>query len=177
MSQKNPAETRAPVLVPVDFTPTSRRAVLRACEMASQRSLPVVLLHVVHEPADDPGLYARHRRNGLAQPLAEVAQDMLDGFLAELRAEQPYNKALSGATTKVVDGLPAGRIAEVADKLNAGTIVMGERTRSRMSRLLNGSVPRETMRITTRQVVMIPESDVGVGRTQPADALAVEARV
>ena len=164
------------MLVPVDFTPTSRRAALRACEMASRRSLPVVLLHVVHEPADDPGFYARHKRSNLARPLAEIAQDMLDGFLAELRAEQPYNQALSGATTKVVDGLPAGRIAEVADELDAGTIVMGEYARSWMSRLLNGSVSQETRRITTRPVVMITESDVGVGRTQPADALAVEAR-
>ncbi len=176
MNQKNPADTFPPVLVPVDFTPSSRPAALRACEMASRRSLPVVFLHVVHEPADEPGFYARHKRSGVTRPLDKMAQDMLDGFLAELRAEQPDNKALSEATTKIVDGLPAGRIAEVADQLDAGTIVMGEHARSRMSRLLTGSVSRETRRLTTRQVVLVPESDVDVGRTQPADALAVEAR-
>lgn len=176
MRQQKPAQIRPPVLVPVDFTPTSRRAALRACEMASRRSLPVVLLHVVHERADDPGFYARHRGNGVARPLVEIAQHMLDRFLADLCAEQPHNTALSGATTKVVDGLPASRIAEVADKLDAGTIVIGEHARSWMTRLMNGSVSRETRRITTRQVVVLTESDVGVGRTQPADALAVEAR-
>ena len=40
----------APILVPVDFSPTSEAALLWAADMAACKVTPLVILHVVHDP-------------------------------------------------------------------------------------------------------------------------------
>ena len=48
---------KAPILVPVDFSPCSRAALDLAAELGSALSAPLVVLHVVHDPGEAPGYY------------------------------------------------------------------------------------------------------------------------
>ena len=47
------------ILVPVDFSAFSEAALLKACELANCMNLPVVVLHVVHDPSELPGYYGK----------------------------------------------------------------------------------------------------------------------
>ena len=55
-----PAEDReAPILVAVDFSPGSDAAVHWAVDTALVFRAPLLVLHVVHDPADAPGYYSQ----------------------------------------------------------------------------------------------------------------------
>ena len=46
-----------PILVPVDFSRHSEAALLKACELAECSGNPILVLHVIHDPAEMPGYY------------------------------------------------------------------------------------------------------------------------
>ena len=59
---------KQPILVPVDFSPHSEAALVFATKLAALMKVPVIVLHVVHDPGDAPGFYASKRgKNGLAK--------------------------------------------------------------------------------------------------------------
>ena len=68
-----PAEQK--ILVPVDFSAYSEAALLMACEMARCMKLPLVILHVMHDPSVMPGYYAKmkkkknYHRKGLSKSI------------------------------------------------------------------------------------------------------------
>jgi len=143
-SKQTPRPERRPILVPVDFSSCSEAALLFAAHFAGCAQAPLVVLHVVHEPRHDPGFYRRgHADSTLMRPLEDVARDMLADFMAELDRHDSIRAALAGAGTRLVSGLPARRIQEVALREDAALIVMGSHGRTGLSRLTVGSVAAE----------------------------------
>jgi nucleotide-binding universal stress UspA family protein len=55
----NAKKSNKPILVPVDFSAHSKAALLKACELAGCTNDPVLVLHVIHDPADMPGYYGQ----------------------------------------------------------------------------------------------------------------------
>ena len=144
ISKQPPLSERRPILVPVDFSSCSEAALLFAAHFAGCAQAPLLVLHVVHEPRQDPGFYRRGRVNStLMRPLEDVARDMLADFMAELGKHDSIREALARAGTRLVSGLPARRIQEVALHEDAALIVMGSHGRSGLSRLAVGSVAAE----------------------------------
>ena len=86
ISRQEHARESRPVLVPVDFSSCSEAALLFAAHFASCAQAPLLVLHVVHEPGNEPGFYRRERHpdSALMRPLEDIARDMLAEFVAEL---------------------------------------------------------------------------------------------
>jgi nucleotide-binding universal stress UspA family protein len=106
---QNPNPENGPILVAVDFAPDSEAAVLWACDFAGCVDAAIVVLHVVHEPADAPGYYRKDEAD-LLRPMDDVAVDMLDQFLAKMAKTHPDLEALEHAEKVLVKGIPATRI-------------------------------------------------------------------
>jgi nucleotide-binding universal stress UspA family protein len=143
-----------PVLVAVDFSEDSRAAVLWASAFAARVGGRLVLLHVVHDPADQPGYYRSVGMKPL-QTMEQAATGMLDDFVARLKAEHPELAALHTAEHKLLSGLPPGRIAETAELLQAKLIVIGSRGMTGLPHLLQGSVSERVVELANGPVVVI----------------------
>jgi nucleotide-binding universal stress UspA family protein len=175
MSTDSPSDDNAvPLyLVPVDFSPAARTALLHAAALAAENGGRLLALHVLHEPPDRPGLYhrARGRRSGLA-PLEAGADALLQAFVASLRRERPELTALGRVETRLVDGLPAERILALADKLAVTAIILGRCRRSGLSRWIRGSVG-DRVRHRSRCPVMQVYPEPVATRVQPVPASPV----
>ena len=130
--------TRKPILVAIDFSPFSERALNWAARAARCFEAPLVVLHVVHDPESDPGYYRRSLpAEEPLQRLEEAASEMMDAFLERLREENPSLPA--ELDCRMVIGVPATRILEVGKEVDAQLIVMGSHGRTGLSHALLGS--------------------------------------
>lgn len=66
--------------------------------------------------------------------------------MTDMRKQHPDSAELATARVMAVSGLPATRIAEIARLTDASRIVMGGSGRSRLSKLLTGSVSDRVIR-------------------------------
>ncbi len=153
------AEGLPAVLVPVDFSERSRAAALFAAELIGSSPVSLRILHVLHESGDQAGFYRKHDGAGPGRPLRDVARDMLDGLVAELRSEHPGLNALQHASTLLVDGIPSSRIVEIAEREKPIMIVMGSHGRVGIRRLLNGSVAEHVVQQSLHPVVVVKDTD------------------
>jgi len=167
ISPESLANPNRPVLVAVDFSDDSRAALLWACAFIACAGGRLFVLHVVHDPADQPGYY-RNNHDRPPQPMERVAEGMLDDFLAGLQREHPELPALANAERKLVSGLPPGRIVEAAELLDAKLIVLGSRGMTGLPHLLQGSVSERVVELAVRPVVVVKAP----GKGRSAEKLA-----
>ena len=149
-----------PILVAVDFSEDSRLALVWAARQAGLEGTPLIILHVVHDPAASPGFYRKPDDNYL-RPMVDVAKEMMDDFITEAKAEHPDLPALSAAHLRLVSGLPPGRIVEFAEAEGVGIVVLGSRGRTGLAHVLLGSVAERVMQLCPLPVVVVkapPES-------------------
>jgi universal stress protein A len=139
-------ETAHTILVPIDFSTVSNEALLFAAQLAQCSSQSLVVLHVVHEKIHGPIIYPRRNEREQILPIDEIAEKMLQNFMADIREQHPDNAVLANAGMMVVNGLPATRIPEIARLTGAGLIVMGSNGRSSLSKLIAGSVSKKVIR-------------------------------
>ncbi len=143
-----------PVLAAVDFSEDAARAAAWAARQAAMENAPLIILHVVHDPAASPGFYHKPDEDWL-RPLQDAAREMMADFVTRLRADHPDLAALAAAETRFVDGLPAGRIAEVAEQTGARLVVIGSRGRTGLESILLGSVAERVVQICPMPVVVV----------------------
>ncbi len=129
----------APVLAAVDFSEESRAALVWAARQARLEQAPLVVLHVVHGSAEKPGLYDT-QHDGQLTPLLDAAEEKTAAFVAATQSGFPDETALAEAEIRLVSGLPAGRICEVAKECNARLVAVGNVGRSALQSMLLGSV-------------------------------------
>ncbi|HMQ93030.1 MAG TPA: universal stress protein [Amaricoccus sp.] len=156
MSGEPGPASRDTILCAVDFSGDSAAALGWACRQAVLTDARLVLLHVVHDPASSPGFY---RRVGSAwlEPMIAVAEDMMAEFLAAFRAEDL--PAPAGLETRLVRGLPPGRIVEVARELGADLVVVGSRGRTGLPHILLGSVAERVVQTAPMPVTVVKRRD------------------
>lgn len=152
----NPHAGDGPVLVAVDFSADAALAALWAARQAELLKVPLIVLHVVHDPAASPGFY-RKPDDDYLRPMVDVAEEMMEEFLRDLREEHADLQALENAHTRLVSGLPAGRIAEVAAETGAGIVVVGSRGRTGLKSILLGSVAERVAQISPVPVVIVKD--------------------
>ena len=144
----------APLLVAVDFSPDSGVALRWAARLAAQIHAPLLVLHVIHDPGEAPGTYARAAAAPLER-VEDVARTMLEDFVRQVREREPALRELAKAELCIVRGLPEGRILELADERRARLIVMGGRGRTRLADLLLGSKTERVARLARAPVAII----------------------
>jgi len=148
------ASPHRPTLVAVDFSDDSRAAVLWASAFSAHVGGQLILLHVVHDPAAEPGYYRADHRIPV-QPMERAAERMLEQFHDGLQHDFPELVPLQQAGRKLVAGLPPGRIVEAAVQMDAKLIVIGSRGMTGLPHLLQGSVSERVVELADRPVVVI----------------------
>ncbi len=95
------------LLVPVDFTSFSEDALVFASELAKCMSAQLLVLHVIHDPAESPGFYARQaKKKKYLQSMEEAADEMMQEFLGKMRQAFPGNEPIKKATPLLMVGTP-----------------------------------------------------------------------
>lgn len=143
-----------PILVAIDFSADSEAALLWASHYISHTHAPLIILHVVHDPADTPGFY-RREKDDWTEPLAAVANRMADDFMKDMLKKHPELSYLQDSRVEFLSGLPPGRIVEFAQKEEVQLIVMGSCGRSGLSHILLGSVAERVAQISDVPVVIV----------------------
>lgn len=154
--QANPDKPdKQTILVPVDFSAFSEAAVLKACELAHCLNLPVVVLHVVHDPSEMPGYYIKLAEKKTLVRIEDIANEMFAEFLKAIRDNHPELNDLAEAESMLVTGLPVTRILEVAELVDASMIVMGSQGRTGLSHVLLGSKAEQVVRLSPIPVMIV----------------------
>ncbi len=143
-----------PILVAIDFSDFSEKALLWAARAAQCLDAPLLALHVVHDPESAPGYssHARKRRKRLRH-LEEAATEMMEEFRARVSEANPG--LLANFQHRLVTGLPVTRILEVAESINAQLIVMGSQGRTGLPRFMLGSKAEKVVQLSPIPVTIV----------------------
>ncbi len=149
------------VLVAIDFSEDSKAALLWACNFAECSSAPLILLHVVHDLASNPGFYHPEKSDHL-ESMQDVAESMMAEFLTRLKTEHPELCSIDEADLRFIPGLPPTRIVEVAGLLNSRLIVIGGRGLTSPPDKRLGSVAQRVVDLSMIPVVVIKSEAHGL---------------
>jgi nucleotide-binding universal stress UspA family protein len=127
----------------IDGSPDSRAALAYATKLADRLDARLVLAHVVEPPRSlSPTLIDR-----------EAEAERLLGEVAE-------TTGVDGAEQRIVTGLPAERLADLADDESAQLIVVGSRGRGPLRSALLGSVSTSVIGLARCPVLVVPPGAV-----------------
>lgn len=145
-----PAVAIRSILVPVDFSQSSRAALDYAAALADQMKARVDVLYV-HEPAGYLGSASLVAIPQVPAPAwdetrREIVRE-LDGFIGANRSQV--------RNVSIEPGNPSDVIPEIAKKGHADLIVMGTHGRSGLNRLVVGSVAESVMRKAPMPVLTV----------------------
>ncbi len=143
-----------PILAAIDFSPFSETALLWAARAAKSFGVPLMALHVVHDPSSAPGYYQHEKkRKKHLKRIEEAAEEMMEEFLERMSKKHP--KLLGKLDNRLVVGLPITRILEVAEDIDAQLIVMGSRGRTGLPHLLLGSKAEKVVQLSPIPVTIV----------------------
>ena len=146
MSKKNNKST---LLVAVDFSNFSKDALLFAGELADELGAKLIVLHVIHDPAEAPGFYSKKKKKKkFLQSMEDAANDMMDDFIESVKKENPDSESLANAESLLVIGTPVKRIIEVAEKKQARMIILGSHGRTGFTHFLVGSKVNKVVQLS-----------------------------
>jgi nucleotide-binding universal stress UspA family protein len=138
------------ILVPVDFSESSKEGLAVARELAATLGARLHLLHLV-EPAIVPGPYGMLPAGQPAvfdyQALAERARGQLEELMEEGPAE--------GVEVHAEIGVPRVDIVEFANRIKADLIVQASRGLTGLPRLLIGSTAEQVLRTAQCPVLTV----------------------
>ena len=159
------------ILIPVDGSAASRKAMTFGSDLAARYDARIVLLHVLLRQNLAEGL--RGVRSGGGKALGDlplnkvlgsarageaVPREVLD-FIARQVVDYAEKiaraKGVANIKSLIEDGDPAKRIIECAEKENADTIVMGARGLSDIEGLLLGSVSHKIAHLASCTVITV----------------------
>ncbi|MCP4205099.1 MAG: universal stress protein [bacterium] len=165
MGSKKP-EASQPILVAVDFSAHSAKALLWAARAAECFRAPLVVVHVVHDPGSAPGYYHQpdKKKKKYLRRMKEAAAEMMNEFLVEVRKTSPDIAILDDLDCRLVSGLPVTRILEIAKRTNARMIVMGSRGRTGLPHLLLGSKAEKVTQLSPIPVTIVKDSSGDKGK-------------
>lgn len=153
------------ILVPVDFSDCSRKALQYAMSFAKQFSAAITLLHVVVAVPPPPQMMVFENET-LRSKYHEEAAKNLSEWRGEVVSRAPV-KAL------VREGFSAHQeIVAMAHQCNCDLIVIGNHGRSGLSRMLTGSTAERVVRNAPCPVLIVRERqhEFLVGATESASA-------
>jgi nucleotide-binding universal stress UspA family protein len=138
------------LLVPVDFSPTSRAALDEAVKMASGENPVVIVLHVIDRA--QVAFIAGHEF-GTEKEVAARLREQAEGQLAQAREQLETETEIE---TIICEGVPFLEIIRKAEEFQVGAIVMGKYgVRGHLEKLLFGTTAERVLRGATRPVIVL----------------------
>jgi nucleotide-binding universal stress UspA family protein len=151
---KKPDKTT--LLVAVDFTPFSEEALFFAGRLAEKLKAQLLVLHVIHDPAEAPGFYAQKgKKKKFLRSMEEAAEEMMEEFLLKMRQAYPDQMPIKKAKSLLVVGTPVTRIVEVAEKKQVDMIIIGSHGRTGLAHLLIGSKVQRVVQLSSIPVTVV----------------------
>ncbi len=141
------------ILVPIDFSSHSEKAMETAVEFAKAFGAEVHLLHAYSLPVGVVGPYDYQIPANILTDMRESAKKRVDEEVSKL--------ADSGVPAKgvITEGLPTQAILDTAEQLGADLIVMGTRGLTGLKHVVLGSVAERTIRQATCPVLTVHVPD------------------
>jgi universal stress protein A len=138
------------ILAPTDFSELSKQGLQSALELAQAFGAKLLLLHVV-EPPPYPveGIVPSHLGATLLDDLERQASSELDQMLPEAQLSKV------DVARRVVVGIPARKIVEVAGEEQTDLIIMTTHGRTGFGHLVMGSVAEKIVRTAPCPVLTI----------------------
>lgn len=142
----------APILIGLDGSPGSLRALDFGLSMAKAQQCPVMLMCVIHYSAvsfpvvEDLATYEALR----AREVERIKKDVLGPAL------ERCEKAGLKADSRIEFGLPNELLSETAEEIKAQAIVIGRRGLSRIRALVFGSVASSLVQVAPVPVIVVP---------------------
>ncbi len=138
------------VLCPVDFSPTSDRAMEYAGDLARRFGADLTVLHVIYDPLEITCSHIPH------PPLEQLREEMVRQAEQTLRDRVRHRLAsLPHVKTAVAAGPPFRQIIRYAREHGVDLIVMGTQGLSGLDRLIMGSTAERVVRTAPCPVVSI----------------------
>ncbi|MEX5341498.1 universal stress protein [Pseudomonas sp. I2] len=135
------------LLVPVDFSPSSRRSIALAKAIAPQAE--IILLHVYEAPFEGSMRFANLDNDTLSHYRNVIRKDAQEQLAALAEAS-----GLPMARQVAVHGDPAWRIVEQEQELDCDLIVMGKQGESALEELLVGSITKHVLNASQCDVLV-----------------------
>ena len=143
------------IVVAVDRSEPSLRAVDLAADLAAKYDAELVLLTVGHEIAGpDPGWEAYARMEHIQDPVPSIAIESMREGLSGVR-DRAVARGAPHVSTDVFVGDPAEQILACADARQADLIALGSRGHGRLAGLLLGSVAQKVVALARCAVLVV----------------------
>ena len=147
------------ILVPVDFSDSSARALRHATKRVAESGGSLIIIYVV--PADYGWLgFGRNELRDLDRSLQRQAADRLRAFADEIVGDNVY------ADLEVRLGQPAEEIIAAARDSKCDSIVLSTRGLTGLDRYLIGSVAHRVAQLAPCPVVLVRPGKRSPGRKQ-----------
>jgi nucleotide-binding universal stress UspA family protein len=166
------AGSGARILVPVDFSEHSRRAVHCGRALSARYEAPLDLVYVAPPPASpgalDPAMGMMEPEGGAAQARTQEVRAAATERLEDLiEASGPD---VQEAEAHVLEGHPPSALVEFAEAQGTGLIVMASHGRTGLKRLLIGSVAERVVRQASCPVFVAKSFETSVRSGSEAEA-------
>ena len=146
------------LLVPVDFSPTSRAAFDQALQFTTGEDPVIILLHVLDPTlAEFADAHGFSNKNTATDQMRHVAQKLLGEYIHDAAEKRPE----LAIESIVCEGLPFLEIVKKADEFKVHAIVMGKLgTRGSAESLLFGSTAERVIRGAAQPVIVLPSKSI-----------------
>ena len=134
------------ILVPIDGSRYSSRAIAAAADMAKHFDASVYLLHVIRNMSLPKEIMAMIRDGEVTQSRSEILQESAE-IILENALEKLQEAGISGAERAYLIGDEASMVADYAEQNGIDLIVLGHRGLNPGGELL-GSVARKILNTT-----------------------------
>jgi len=143
------------ILVPVDYSECSAKAVTLAAELASKFGAPLDLVHVWDRPAyvsDATKVGHGDTARSLVDLICENAREEMERFTAKLQLAPGVT-----LTKRLLAGNPAAVVLQELGEGRHDLLVIGTHGRTGLSHLLLGSVAEKLVRLSPVPVLTVPQ--------------------
>jgi nucleotide-binding universal stress UspA family protein len=147
------------IMVPLSVNDEDVDTLLYGAKLADRLKRNLLVVHVVHEPGDKPGLYHQLEPQEMHIPLSDLANNICRRRIEALQSDHPELESLQNPSLYVVPGLPATRIVEIAEKEEVCCIVMVKSKDSAIGRLIHAPVTDSVAEHADCPVVEIGSGD------------------
>jgi glycine betaine transporter len=142
------------LLVPVDFSPASEAALVKALNLASSSESNVIVLHVIEPTLID---FVVDHGWGSHQEVAAKMRARAEEKLMEYKTRETHGVEKD---TLVSEGVPFVEILKKAKDFTIDAIVIGRiGVRGEIEKLLFGSTAEKVLRTSTHPVIVFPHNE------------------